>query len=472
MTQEPLYRWLVPRVVAPLGERLGRPVWTMARRLAELQWRSPEELEAHAASLLQALLAHATRQVPYYRDLFARAGLDPRDIRSVRDLAHVPVTTKVELRAGFPERTTAHNISESRRQKMMTSGSTGLPFEFYWDRRASSVLGGTYLFWLDWAGTAIWHTRVVIASPSYFYNSVSPPRPLRELAMRVITGERSVSLSSDQLTPVRFRALVNEATRRGPYFIRGYPRAIAGLAAELSEEGVPLASDPRAVITFAETSTPANVAAIRQMFRCQVVNYYSAWEVPQMAQTCPDNPEVLHVNPERVILRVVRPDGSDAASGETGRIVVTDLANYVMPFINYSAGDQAVAGARCPCGRGLPTLARLEGRDSEVIRTPQGREISGVILGQFLAFVVGIIPYVWEYQAIQTAPDAVTLRIVPTPRFRPELAVRLQQELESFLGSGVEAAVELVDRIPLEPSGKRLIIKFEARHGAGASAST
>ena len=93
------------------------------------------------------------------------------------------------------------------------------------------------------------------------------------------------------------------------------------------------------VISYAETLTPTNAASIRQAFRCEVVNYYSSWEVPQMAQTCPDNPELLHVNSERVLLRVVRPDGTTASPGESGRVVVTDLGNYVMPLINYFIGD-------------------------------------------------------------------------------------------------------------------------------------
>ena len=459
MTVEPLYRWLVPRIVAPLAATLGRPVWIAAHRLEALQWRSAEELESRAVLRLRALAEHAACHVPYYRDLFAGAGLDPGSIRTIRDLARLPISTKAELRSGFPARTTASNIPKSRWQKMMTSGSTGRPFEFYWDRQASALLGGTYHFWLGWAGTAIWHTRVVIASPSYFYNDVAPARRLRQLAGRVLMGERSVSLSSDQLTPEGFRTLVGKVATRGPYFIRGYPRAIAGLAAGLAQEGIPLASHPKVVITFAETVTAANAEIIARVFHCQVVNYFSAWEVPQMAQTCPDNPEVLHVNGERVILRVVRPDGTDAAPGEKGRIVVTDLANFVMPFINYSAGDQAVAGGPCHCGRGLPTVGRLEGRDSEVIRTVQGREISGVVLGQFLAFVVGIIPYVWEYQAVQTAPATVTLRVVPTSRFDQEFQTSLEGTLSEFLGPGMAVRVEPVNAIPLEPSGKRLIIQ-------------
>jgi phenylacetate-CoA ligase len=459
VTNEPLYRWLVPRVVAPLGERLGRPVWTTARRLAELQWRSPEELETRALSRLRALLEHAARHVPHYRELLARAGLDWRDIASIADLARVPISVKVELRAGFPALTTAENIPESRRQRMMTSGSTGLPFEFYWDRSTLPLLGATERFWLAWSRIAVWHTKIVIASPSHFYREITPVRRWRRLVDRIVVGEHSESLPADQLTTARFRSLVERVTRRGPYFVRGYPGSLASLAARLTEEGRPLASYPRVVVTLAETLTPVNAENLRTVFRCRVVNHYSAWEVPQIAHSCPDNPGVLHVNAERVIVRIVRPDGTDAPPGETGRVVVTDLANYVMPFINYSAGDRAIAGGRCPCGRGLPTLARLEGRDSEMIRTPEGREISAGALGQLLTFVVGIIPYVWEYQAVQTGPRVVALRVVPTPKFTAEFGVTMERALAEFLGRDMSVVIERVDAIPLEPSGKRLIIK-------------
>jgi phenylacetate-CoA ligase len=458
---EPVYRRLVPWVVAPLGERLGHPLWTTARRLAEQQWDTPQTLQMRALSRLRPLLEHAARYVPHYRDLCARAGIDARDIKSVADLARLPITTKLDLRAGFPTRTTAENISASRRQRMMTSGSTGLPLECYWDRSTLPLLAATELLWLDWARTAIWHTRIVIASPTHFYNSIAPARPVRRLVSAVVLGKRSESLPADELTTARFRSLVERVSSRGPYFLRGYPRAIAGLAAALSEEGAPLATYPRVIVTLAETATPANIETMQRVFRCRVVSWYSAWELPQIAHSCPDNPDLLHINAERLIVRVVRPDGNDTAPGEPGRVVATDLANYVMPLINYFAGDLAVAGGPCPCGRGLPTLARLEGRESELIRTPQGREVSAGALGQLLTFVVGIIPYVWEYQAIQTAPDAVTLRIVPTRQFTAEFAATLRRELEHFLGVGV--IIEPVDRIPLEPSGKRLIIKSPDR---------
>jgi phenylacetate-CoA ligase len=455
-----MYRWLVPMVVFPLAERLGgRRMWTEMRRMSELQWRPQGELEARALKRLRSLLLHAAMNVPYYRDLFKRAGIEPEDIRTLSDLSNLPITTKADLRAAFPARTTANNLPANRRRRMMTSGSTGLPFEFYWDRSCADVLLGAYLFSLEWAGAAIWDARITITIQAHIANNLATSSRFRKVARRILLGEQTASLSSIEVITAEFRTLVDRVSRRGRYFMRGIPSSIARLAAQLSEEPPALRSYPKVVMTFAETLTLAHTAIIRRLFRCPVVNYYSSWEVPQMAQTCPDNPEVLHVNSERVILRVVRPDGTAASPGEAGRVVVTDLANYIMPFINYFNGDRAVAGPPCPCGRGFPTLTSLEGRDSEVIHTPGDKQINAGILGQFLVFVAGVVPFVWEYQAVQEAPDAVRLRIVPTARFTPEFARTLQGEIEAFLGPGVNVMIEPVDRIPLEPSGKRLIIK-------------
>jgi hypothetical protein len=107
----------------------------------------------------------------------------------------------------------------------------------------------------------------------------------------------------------------------------------------------------------------------------------------------------------------------------------------------------------------MPTLARVEGRETEMIRTPEGREVSSGALGPLLTFVIGIIPYVWEYQAVQTAPGAVTLLVVPTAQFTPEFRLALARGLSEFLGPNMTITVEPVGAIPVEASGKRLIIK-------------
>jgi phenylacetate-CoA ligase len=291
--------------------------------------------------------------------------------------------------------------------------------------------------------------------------SVLPPliRPARREAWsrRALLGERVIHLHADTLTPQDGAARLAQIARRGPYFIYGVPSYIAQLAAGLLDAGLAPPA-PAVVVTCGETLTPANQAVIERGFRARVVNHYSTLEILYIAQACPDHPALLHVNSERVIVRIVRDDGQPARPGESGRVVVTDLANYVMPFINYDLGDVAAAGGPCPCGRGLPTLAVLEGRGTEVIRTP-ARTIPSAALGHFVAGVCEATPFVWEYQAEQTALDRVTLRVVPTSRFSPDVAERLRSRFQAFLGPGLTATLEVVDRIDREPSGKRLVIR-------------
>jgi phenylacetate-CoA ligase len=248
---------------------------------------------------------------------------------------------------------------------------------------------------------------------------------------------------------------------RSQYVVWGLPSYIARVGVELLEHGIELPRSPVAVIASGETLTTTDTAVIERAFRCRVLNHYSSFEALHLAQTCPDVPELLHVNSEHALLRIVREDGTDAPPGESGRVVITDLANWVMPLINYDIGDRAVAGGPCPCGRGFPTLMSLEGRAGERIKTPSGKMITPTALGWLITTVFRMLPYVWEYQAIQTAADAVILRIVPTADFTEELATKLARAAETFLGPGMRVRVETVERIAVEASGKRLVIKSE-----------
>jgi phenylacetate-CoA ligase len=282
---------------------------------------------------------------------------------------------------------------------------------------------------------------------------------LRDLAKWALLGERNVHLADFDPSVEELRTQLQRLPSGRRYFIWGYPSYIARVAAQLLESGSALPAYPRVVISYGETLSLLNAATIAEAFRCRVVNHYSSWEVLHLAQTCPDQPTALHVNSERAILRVIQTNGEPAPPGVVGRVVVTDLANYVMPFINYDLGDWAEAGARCPCGRGFPTLQGLEGRLGEVIRTPTGRGISPLTICRFLRIVARADPYIWEYQAVQTTHERVVVSIVPTPRFSAQFAAKLEAALAGFLGPGMQVDIQAVDRIAVEASGKRLLVK-------------
>ena len=465
-----MHRWLVPHVVLPLYERFtGRRPWTAGLRLRELQWRPREELETRALLRLRGVLAHAATRVPYYRDLFTRAGLAPEDVTTLSALSRLPISTKTDLRASSPDRTLAEGLPAARRWKSSTSGSTGVPFEFYVDRAGMDSWLASHLFFLDWIGAAIWTPRIDIFGPPGREAAEKIPgsSALPRLARSVVLGERAIAVAGVDLTLDGLQGCLDRFPRGRPYFIRATPSYAARLAAQLLAGGRALTRYPMVVMTGSETLTPVHEAAIRAAFGCRVVNHYSTWEIPHMAQSCPDNPALLHVNSERVLLRVVGDDGRDVGPGQRGRVVVTALANEVMPLINYDLGDWAIRGAPCPCGRGFPTLAAIEGRSGEMIETPEGRAITPAMMTTQLALKCEAVGFLSEYQVEQTGPHTVTLRVVPAPGFTTGMVEALREGLGRLVGSRIAVSVEIVDRIPWESSGKRPIIKVRQPSAGG-----
>jgi len=106
--------------------------------LQESQWWSREELEAYQMEALSRLLDHAYENVPYYRRVFRERGLVPEDIATLSDLELLPFLTKEIVQANLPD-LKARNYPESAFEYVRTSGSTGTPMGFYYEKGASRV---------------------------------------------------------------------------------------------------------------------------------------------------------------------------------------------------------------------------------------------------------------------------------------------------------------------------------------------
>jgi phenylacetate-CoA ligase len=142
-------------------------------------------------------------------------------------------------------------------------------------------------------------------------------------------------------------------------------------------------------------------------------------------------------------------------TGESGDVVITDLHNYGMPFVRYKNGDRAtLTTERCPCGRGLPMLANVDGRILDLIVTPDGIHVSG----EFFIFVMLGFPSVRQFQFVQTQTDEIEVRIVQgSTLLSAEDKMRLVEKVREGVGSRMRINVREVAHIPPAPSGKRRV---------------
>ena len=66
--------------------------------LRKNQYKDREFQERLQFQRLKALLSHAYDNVPYYHDLFKRAGIKVDDIRNPNDIEKIPITRKKDIR--------------------------------------------------------------------------------------------------------------------------------------------------------------------------------------------------------------------------------------------------------------------------------------------------------------------------------------------------------------------------------------
>jgi hypothetical protein len=88
----------------------------------------------------------------------------------------------------------------------------------------------------------------------------------------------------------------------------------------------------------------------------------------------------LHINADSVYVEVL------PAKNGAGAIVVTDLTNRAMPIVRYKVGDLAIASQKpCECGRGLPTIEKIAGREADIVLAPDGKLVPGISLTENFA---------------------------------------------------------------------------------------
>jgi phenylacetate-CoA ligase len=118
----------------------------------------------------------------------------------------------------------------------------------------------------------------------------------------------------------------------------------------------------------------------------------------------------MHVFFLRSLLEVV--DAADRpidALRQSGRALATSLFNFATPFVRYETGDQVFWQSREPAASGIawPRIGPVEGRTGDVIYLPSGRRVAMPGLTLVMRWIDGLR----QYQFIQTAADAVTVRL-------------------------------------------------------------
>jgi phenylacetate-CoA ligase len=431
------------RLIHPLwARREDRRAAALRVELARRQFDPPAVVQARQVVALRRVLQHAAATVPYYRDLFSRIGFRPKAVTAIADLQALPLLTKADIRARGPAL-----LSESFRGRPLirktTSGSTGVPLEVRLDAGGLSWKRACTLRCDEWSG---WRRGSRIAkvwgNPDYRRHGIKG-------WLRNRLFDRAIHLDTLDMTPESIRRFVATLNRTRPQLLFGHAHSVYMLAEFIERHGMPTYR-PAGIITTAMVLHDWQRRRIEATFGCPVTNRYGCEEVSLIACEC-ERHQGLHVNADSVLVEVIR-DGRPAPPGTPGSIVVTDLSNFAMPLVRYLIGDVGVLSTeQCACGRGSLRLGSIEGREADYVVTADGRLISGISLTENFAVLV---PGVAQIQIIQEQLRQFLFRIVRGSDWSPTSERTLAGLVAERFGKNVRYAIDFVDVIPQEPSGK------------------
>ena len=197
---------------------------------------------------------------------------------------------------------------------------------------------------------------------------------------------------------------------------------------------------------------------------------YSSQEVGYIALECPAG-DTYHVQSENVLVEVLDDEGRHCQPGQVGRVVVTALHNFALPLLRYDIGDYAEVGEPCPCGRGLPVLNRIMGRQRNMAILPDGRRRwPSIELAE--SDNLAEFPPIHQFQLVQKSLTAMEMLLVAPRPLSPAEEARLRGWIVAAVGHPFEVVFRYVESIPRSPLGKfedfRCEVDLnEVRRGAG-----
>lgn len=434
-----------PALVAPRAAGL----LALMFQFEQTQYWPESERSLHQFQQLAKVLEHAERTVPFYRTRFGELNASARELAELSAWQRLPLLSRREVQlAGSQLHSTQVPAGHGRVSATSTSGSTNQPV---------TTLGTevTQLFWQAITlRDHLWHRRDFRQSLAAIRHTgddqAMPPQGVRNDTWGAAT--RNVFRTGVSHT-LNVRSTVDEQIawllEISPSYLLSYPSVLRAIAEQFERRSLRLPSlcEVRAFGEVLETETRT---ICERVFGVPVVDLYSTQEVGYIALQCPVSGH-YHLQSESLLVEILDDAGLPCAPGAVGKVVVTTLHNFAMPLLRYDIGDYAQVGTACPCGRQLPVITRILGRQRGLIVMPDGAR-------RWPVFDAGErpeeLPPFFQYQVIQKSRSQVEVLVVRHAPLQAGEIRKIQRYMQQTLGAPFDVAIREVETIPRSPSGK------------------
>jgi phenylacetate-CoA ligase len=398
---------------------------------------APDALGALQLHRLDLLTAHLETHSGHFRARLREAGLTRAELLAPGGLQRLPLLSRRTLQNAQAVFCETQPAGHGPIYQTETSGSTGEPV----------VVRRTGLNGLDWMAATLrdhlWHKRDLLQPFCSIRANFTEPSLWKDWGPPVNMLFKTGPLLGIPV-PTDIDRQIELIREFKPGILLIYPSTLTAVM----NRGIDLPS-VREVLTIGETLSEQLRDDAGSRFGV-ITDVYSSQELGTIAIQCPEAP-LYHVMAENLIVEVLNDDGTACGTGETGRVVVTDLRNFATPLVRYDVGDVAQVGAPCSCGRGLPTLTRIFGRERNLVLMPDGTRHWPLVGFCYFRQIAPVV----QYQFIQDGRETIELRLVTDRPLTAHEEAGLAARVQKTLGFEFEVRFTYFEkRIPAGANGK------------------
>jgi phenylacetate-CoA ligase len=304
---------------------------------------------------LAGIVSHAYRHAPGFKAKLDRAGVKPSEVKTIKDLEKIPVTTQgemVSLQTENPPFGGFLTIPIEKLERIFVS-----PGPLYEPIRigdfAKAAAEALSVFGIR-KGDRVLNTFSYHMVPAGLWVD----QALRLLGATVIpAGVGLTDLQVKIMKDLRVTGYV------------GTPSFLMTLIKRAEEMGFQFRKDfsLRCALCSAEILPPSMRKTFEDDYGIKVADTYASAILGILGYECLEK-SGFHI-PEEIIIEIVDPaTGKSLGPGEIGEVVVT-LFDKNYPLIRFGTGDlSSFTDEPCPCGRKSHRLTRIMGRVGEAVK--------------------------------------------------------------------------------------------------------
>lgn len=422
--------------------RYGREYWAHRAWLQGFDTWTLEQKQRYQAAELASFVKRAAHASEFYRELYA--GYDLDGIRSVADLAALPVVDKEMLRANMDS---VYTVPSRGAVEGRTGGTTGKSLVV---RVAPSDMMRRMAL-LDHFKHRIGFEHRRMRRATFNGKHIVPPGGDPSSFWRYNAACKQLIFSTFHLTDTTMFAYVDALDRFAPQALDGIFTPMVELASFIERKGIELSCRPTAIFPTSETVTQVGRDILERVFGAKAYDQYASSEGAPFVTECVAGR--LHVELSSGVFEET--DG--------GEVLVTSFTTTGTPLIRYRIGDSMTFSdaTTCPCGVESLMVSAIAGRSDDFLYRADGAKITaGNAANLFRNMSNSLI----RAQLHQDRMDEVRILLEVDPeRYGPVDDEVLRDEFIHKFGVGTRLVIEHVPVIPREVSGKYRLVKNTVR---------